>query len=68
MESFENIIIAPQYALWYTLPDEEPDIESIEDVDEDVVSEGGHQVDRGDEEEDKPDDCNDELDLLRDPD
>ena len=68
VESFENIIIAPQYALWYTLPDEEPDIESIEDVDEDVVSEGGHQVDRGDEEEDKPDDCNDELDLLRDPD
>jgi hypothetical protein len=67
VESFDNIIIAPQYVLWYTLPDEEPDIESVEDIDEDVVSEGGYQAYR-DEEEDKTHDCNDELNSVRDPD
>lgn len=68
-ESFNNIIIVPQYALWYTLPEEEPEIESIEELDEDAVSEGGDQDECGDDSrEDNPDDSNDELDLFRDSD
>ena len=65
VESLNNIIIVPQYALWYTL-EEESDIESIEGVDEDAVSEDDDQ----DEHEDKPneDEDEDELDLFRDPD
>jgi len=63
-ESLNNILIVPQYALWYTLPEDEPDIESIEDVDEDAVSEDGDQDEHGERE----DEDNDELDLLRDPD
>lgn len=65
VESLNNIIIVPQYALWYTL-EEESDIESIEEVDEDAVSEDDDQ----DEHEDKPneDEDEDELDLFRDPD
>lgn len=56
-ESFNNIIIVPQYALWYTLPEEEPEIESIEELDEDAVSEGGDQDECGDDSrEDNPDD------------
>jgi len=71
VEPFNNIIIVPQYTLWYPLPEEEPDVESIEEVDEDAVSEGGDQDEHGhkrEDSEDEPDDSNDELDLLWDMD
>ena len=60
-ESLNNVIIVPQYALWYTV-EEESDTESIEEVDEDAVSE--------DEEpkKEEPNEDDDELDLFRDPD
>lgn len=33
-----NIIVVPQYALWFTMPEEEPEYEDIEEIDEDAVS------------------------------
>jgi hypothetical protein len=62
-ESLNNILIVPQYALWYTPPKEETDIESIEEVDEEVVSED---QDEHGEREDEPNEDDDELDLFRD--
>ncbi|KAH9061129.1 hypothetical protein EDB87DRAFT_1576497 [Lactarius vividus] len=38
-EPFNNVVVIPQYALWYTLPEEEPEIEPIEEIDEDAASE-----------------------------
>ncbi|KAH9031942.1 hypothetical protein EDB84DRAFT_1578661 [Lactarius hengduanensis] len=38
-EPFNNVVVIPQYALWYMLPKEEPEIEPIEEIDEDATSE-----------------------------
>jgi hypothetical protein len=68
-EPFNNLIIVPQYILWYTMPDDEPDDESIEEIDEDAVSEIGDEGDDLDEGgTHKSDDSDDELDILRDKD
>jgi hypothetical protein len=64
-QSFNNIVIIPQYALWYTLPEEESDIESVEDVDEDDVSEGGEDK-NGDENDHESDSSDDEINLFKD--
>ena len=68
-EPFNNLVIVPQYALWFTMPDDEPDYESIDEVDEDAVSEIGDEGDDLDEGgTHEPDNSDDELDLLRDKD
>ena len=80
-EPFNNLVIVPQYALWFTMPDDEPDDESIEEVDEDAVSEiddegdldegGTHESVDSDDELDLlryKDESDDELDILRDKD
>jgi hypothetical protein len=59
-----NILIIPQYALWYKTEDES-DIEFIEEVDQDSVSEDDDEDEHG-EREDKPNEDDDELDLFRD--
>ena len=66
-EPFNNLIIVPQYTLWYSMSDNELEIEPIEEVDEDAVSEKGEE----EEEEDgeggthKLDDSEDEMDLFK---
>jgi hypothetical protein len=65
-QSFNNIVIVPEYVLWYTLPEEESEIESIEDVDEDNISEGGEDEDGDDDH--KSDSSDDEINLFKDPD
>jgi hypothetical protein len=68
-EPFNNLVIVPQYALWFTMPDDEPVNESIEEVDEDAVSEIGDEGDDLDEGgTHESDDSDDELDFLRDKD
>ena len=63
-EPFNNIVIVPQYTLWFSMSDDEQENESIEEVDEDAVSETGE--DEGDEGgTHESDDSDDELDLLR---
>ncbi|KAH9031681.1 hypothetical protein EDB85DRAFT_1328910 [Lactarius pseudohatsudake] len=69
-EPFNNVVVIPQYALWYMLPEEEPEIEPIEEIDEDVASEpeDGSHDEHSHESEDEPsgsNDSDDELDLLR---
>jgi hypothetical protein len=65
-ESFNNIAIVPQYALWFTLPEDEPDVEPVEEIDEGAVSEV---ADEGsDQNKDEPDGSDDELNLFRDAD
>jgi len=74
-ESFENIVVIPQYALWFTLPTNEPEVEAME-VDEDAVSEDegsaqeerSDQDDGGDWDEGEPYSSDDELDCFRDAD
>ena len=70
-EPFNNLVIVPQYTLWFPMPDDEPENESIQEVDEDAVSEIDHEGDDLDERrthESDSDDSDDELDLLRDKD
>ena len=81
-EPFNNIIIVPQYTLWFSKSDDEPENESIEEVDEDAVSEideeedeeeegGTHESDDSDDELDLfkyKDESDDELDIIRDKD
>ena len=84
VEPFSNLVIVPQYTLWYKMADEEPDEEPIEEIDEDAVSEigfaddldeGRHEPDNRDTGSDDEldlfrhkDESDDELDLLRDKD
>ncbi|KAI9438570.1 hypothetical protein H4582DRAFT_1949489 [Lactarius indigo] len=70
VEPFNNVGTIPQYALWYTLPEEEPVIEPIEEVDEGATGEpeDGSHDEHGHESEDEPNSNNDsdvELDLLQ---
>ena len=68
VEPFNNLVVAPQYTLWYTMPEDEPDVEPIQEVDEDAVSEidfEGNDLDEGRTHESDSDDSEDELDLLR---
>ena len=69
-EPFDNLVIVPQYTLWYTMPDDEPGDESIGEVDEDAVSEIDDEGVDLDEigTHHQSDDSDDELDLLRDKD
>jgi len=71
-ESFNNIIIVPQYALWFTLPEDEPDVESVQEIDERAVSEVteevGDQGESSDQNRDELDGSDDELNLFRDAD
>ena len=48
-EPFNNLVIIPQYALWFTMEDNEQGEESIEKVDEDAVSKIGDEGDDIDE-------------------
>ena len=65
VEPFNNLVVIPQYTLWFTMPDDEPGYESIEEVDEDAVSE----IDvEGVDLEGESDNSDDELDLFRDKD
>ena len=82
VEPFNNLVIVPQYTLWYTMPEDEPENEPIEEVDEDAVSEidyEGDELDEGHTHESvdsideldlfqHKDESDDELDLLRDED
>ncbi|KAM6499952.1 hypothetical protein JOM56_005460 [Amanita muscaria] len=70
-EPFNNLVIVPQYALWFTMPDDEPDDEFIEEIDEDAISEIGDESQGDDLNEGgthDSDDSDDELDVLRDKD
>lgn len=68
-QSFNNIIIVPQYALWYTLPEQESDIESVEEIDEDDISEGGKQDESGEEnDQSERSESDDEINFLKDED
>ena len=78
VEPFNNLIIVPQYTLWFSISDDEPEDESIEEVDEDAVSEideedegGTHDLDDSDDEMDLfryKNESDDELNVLRDSD
>jgi hypothetical protein len=67
-QSFNNIVLIPQYALWYTLPELESDVESIEEIDEDDISEDGEQDEGSDENNAESDSSDDEINLFKDPD
>ncbi|KAF8811528.1 hypothetical protein BYT27DRAFT_7089352 [Phlegmacium glaucopus] len=68
-EPFNNLIIVPQYTLWFTMSDDEPVDEEIEEINEDTVSEIGDEGDDLDEgETHESDDSDDEPDTLRDKD
>ncbi|KAF8814275.1 hypothetical protein BYT27DRAFT_7219891 [Phlegmacium glaucopus] len=75
-ESFNNIVVVPQYALWFTLPADEPEVEAMEEIDEDAVSEdegsaqeeGSDQDAGSDWDEGEPYSSDDELDCFRDTD
>ena len=60
--SFNNIVLVPQYALWYRLPNQESDDESVEEIDEDDVREDGEQDEVDDENNDESDTSDDEID------
>ena len=64
VEPFNNLIIVPQYTLWFSISDDEPEDELIEEVDEDAVSE----IDEDEEDEGENhdlEDSDDEMDLFR---
>jgi hypothetical protein len=65
VEPFNNLIIVPQYTLWFSMSDDEPENEPIEEVDEDALSE----IDQDEEEDEEGthglDDSDDEMDLFR---
>lgn len=75
-EPFDNIVVIPQYALWFTLSADEPEVEAMEEIDEDAVSEDessaqeedSDQDDGGDWDEGEPYSSDDELDCFRDAD
>jgi hypothetical protein len=68
-EPFNNIIVVPQYALWFAMPEEEPEFEEVEEIDEDAISEVSDDDGMGgDEVNPEPDDSEDELDCFRDKD
>lgn len=68
-EPFNNIIVVPQYALWFAIPEEEPEYEEIDEIDEDAVSEVHDDDDKsGDEVDYKLKDSKDELDCFIDKD
>jgi hypothetical protein len=69
-EPFNNIIVVPQYALWFTMSDEEPEYEDVKEIDEDAASEEGDDSDDGEDQaqgegtNNTQDDSADELDCL----
>jgi len=70
-EPFNNIVVVPQYALWYTMPAEELACEEAEEIGEDSVSEDDDDDDTdadGEDENNDQDDSEDELDCFRDKD
>ena len=68
-EPFNNIIVVPQYALWFTLPEEEPE---YEEIDEDAAVSASEVSDDDDESDDEVDykleESDDELDCFIDKD
>jgi hypothetical protein len=70
-DPFNNLVIVPQYTLWFTISEDEPDYEPIQEVDDDAVSENDFKEDDPDElklpkkRTHESVDSDDELDLLK---